>query len=97
MDAEPLWSICDLNKNSDIESTVKTVNDQFGNIDILINNCGGPVPGLFVELEEKDWHHAYEQVLLSVVRLSRLVIPEMIRNDWGRIIKRNINFCEATG
>ncbi len=83
---EPLWSICDLNKNKDIENTINAVTDQFGGIDILVNNCGGPVPGLFAELDEKDWDHAYEQVLLSVVRMSKLVMPQMIRNDWGRII-----------
>jgi 3-oxoacyl-[acyl-carrier protein] reductase len=55
-------------------------------VDILINNCGGPVPGYFLELDENDWNHAYEQVLMSVVRFSNLVIPQMVKNKWGRII-----------
>jgi 3-oxoacyl-[acyl-carrier protein] reductase len=83
---EVLWSVCDLNKHSDIENTFKAVNDQFGGVDILVNNCGGPVPGLFQELEEKDWNLAYEQVLLSAVRFSRLVLPGMMAGNWGRII-----------
>jgi 3-oxoacyl-[acyl-carrier protein] reductase len=83
---EPLWSVCDLNKQKDIENTYKAVISQFGSIDILVNNCGGPVTGLFLELEEKDWEQAYEQVLLSAVRFSKLVLPDMMRNYWGRII-----------
>jgi len=83
---EPFWSICDLNKQKDIENTFNAVSAQFGSIDILVNNCGGPVPGLFQQLEEEDWNNAYEQVLLSAVRFSKLVLPGMMANNWGRII-----------
>ena len=83
---EVFWSVCDLNKQKDIENTFAAVNSQFGNIDILVNNCGGPIPGLFQELEEDDWNLAYEQVLLSVIRFSKLVLPGMMANYWGRII-----------
>ena len=83
---EPFWSVCDLNKQKDIENTFNAVSSQFGNIDILVNNCGGPVPGLFQQLDEEDWNNAYEQVLLSAVRFSKLVLPGMMANNWGRII-----------
>jgi 3-oxoacyl-[acyl-carrier protein] reductase len=83
---EPFWIVCDLNKQKDIENTFNAVSSQFGNIDILVNNCGGPVPGLFQQLDEEDWNNAYEQVLLSSVRFSKLVLPGMMANNWGRII-----------
>lgn len=83
---EPFWSVCDLNKQKDIENTFNAVIAHFGSIDILVNNCGGPVPGLFQQLEEEDWNNAYEQVLLSAVRFSKLVLPGMMANNWGRII-----------
>jgi 3-oxoacyl-[acyl-carrier protein] reductase len=83
---EPFWSVCDLNKQKDIENTFNAVSAHFGNVDILVNNCGGPVPGLFQQLEEEDWNNAYEQVLLSAVRFSKLVLPGMMANNWGRII-----------
>jgi 3-oxoacyl-[acyl-carrier protein] reductase len=85
-DIDAFWSICDLNKLKDIETTYKAVTEQFGNVDILVNNCGGPIAGLFTSLEDKDWDQAYEQVMLSVVRFSRLVLPDMILHNWGRII-----------
>ena len=83
---EPFWSVCDLNKQKDIENTFSAVTAHFGTVDILVNNCGGPTPGLFQQLEEEDWNFAYEQVLLSVVRFSKLVLPGMMAKNWGRII-----------
>jgi 3-oxoacyl-[acyl-carrier protein] reductase len=81
-----LWNICDMNKLKDIETTIEAVKKQFGRIDILVNNCGGPAAGMFRELKEKNWQTAFEQVLLSVVRFCNLVVPDMILKEWGRII-----------
>jgi 3-oxoacyl-[acyl-carrier protein] reductase len=83
---EPFWCICDISKQKDIETTVDEVKKQFGRIDILVNNCGGPAAGLFRELEDKSWQSAFEQVLLSVVRFCNLVVPDMIYHEWGRVI-----------
>ncbi len=51
-----------------------------------MNNCGGPLPEYFLELSEDAWNDAYNQVLLSVKRFIQLVLPDMISNQWGRII-----------
>ncbi|MFO7446406.1 MAG: SDR family oxidoreductase [Ignavibacteriaceae bacterium] len=83
---DPFWCICDLNKLKDIENTVDEVKKQYGSIDILVNNCGGPAAGLFRELEDENWQNAFEQVLLSVVRFCNLTVPDMIYHEWGRVI-----------
>jgi 3-oxoacyl-[acyl-carrier protein] reductase len=75
-----------LNKQKDIENTVASVKREFGSIDVLVNNCGGPVPGTSRELSEPKWQNAFEQVLLSVVRFCNLIVPDMIIKEWGRII-----------
>jgi len=80
------WSVCDLNKSADIENTFNIVLQQFGKIDILVNNCGGPTSGFFRDFVEEEWISAFEQVFLSVVRFSKLVIPGMIVKQWGRIV-----------
>lgn len=81
-----LWSVCDLNKAADIENTVKVVQKQFGRIDILVNNCGGPSAGFFKDFGDEEWATAFEQVFLSAVRFSSLIVPGMIAKQWGRII-----------
>jgi len=83
---EPLWEVCDINRISDIENVVKLVNNNYGDIDILVNNCGGPIPGYFESLSDADWEYAYEQVLMSSVRFARLVLPGLEKKNWGRVI-----------
>lgn len=83
---EPFWCVCDINSSKDIENFYSAVRNQFGGVDILVNNCGGPIPGYFADLTEDDWNDAFKQVLLSVIRFSHLVLPDMIKKEWGRII-----------
>jgi len=83
---EPFWVVCDLNKPKDIENTFESVVRQFGRIDILINNCGGPEAGNFRDLSDINWQSAFEQVLLSTVRFCNLIVPEMILHEWGRVV-----------
>jgi 3-oxoacyl-[acyl-carrier protein] reductase len=58
----------------------------FGKIDILVNNAGGPPFGTFESFDEGAWQSAFESNLLSTVRFSRLVIPQMRKTGSGRII-----------
>lgn len=83
---DALWCICDLNKPKEIENTVETVHKQLGPIEILVNNCGGPPSGYFTEFSDRQWQNAIDQVLMSAVRFIRLALPDMISNEWGRII-----------
>jgi len=85
-DIEPFWTVCDLNNLKDIEETYRSIVKHLGSIDIMVNNCGGPVAGLFQQLSEQNWQAAYEQVLLSAIRFCNLVIPDMLVREWGRII-----------
>ncbi|MFA7228922.1 MAG: SDR family oxidoreductase [Melioribacteraceae bacterium] len=83
---EPLWNLCDINKPQDIEDTIKVVRKNLGDIDILVNNCGGPLPGFFEDLYDENWEDAFEQVLMSAIRFTRLALPGMKVKNWGRII-----------
>lgn len=83
---ETFWCVCNLNKLKDIENTSNAFIKEFGQIDILVNNCGGPEPGMFMDLSEEYWQSAFEQVLMSAVRMSRIAVSDMIKRQWGRII-----------
>ncbi|WP_337658621.1 SDR family oxidoreductase [Sphingorhabdus sp. Alg231-15] len=76
----------DVSKSQDIDRVVQSVSQKFGHIDILVNNAGGPPPGLFEDLADEDWNKAVELTLMSVIRLTRLVLPHMRAQKWGRII-----------
>lgn len=83
---EPLWCVCDINSEKDILNTVEVVNKHYGPIDILVNNCGGPITGVFETLSDENWTDAANQVLLSAIRFSRMVLPHMKEKRWGRIV-----------
>ena len=56
------------------------------NVEILVNNLGIFEPKPFEEITDADWMHVFDANVLSGVRLSRLFLPAMKRNNWGRII-----------
>lgn len=55
-------------------------------IDILINNVGIYKSQSFIETTDEDWHKQMEVNVMSGVRLSRHLLPKMLKADWGRII-----------
>ena len=76
----------DVSNADDIHRIVTAAADRFDGIDILVNNAGGPPPGLFVDLDDADWAKAVELTLMSVIRATRLVLPHMQAQKWGRIV-----------
>jgi len=55
-------------------------------ISILVNNLGIFEPKPFEDIPDEDWVRFFDVNVLSGVRLARLVLPEMKRTNWGRII-----------
>lgn len=58
----------------------------YGNIDILVNNSGGPPTGKSLEIGDDQYQSAFELVLMSKIRACRRVVPSMAKRRWGRII-----------
>ena len=54
--------------------------------DILINNAGGPPPGVWSEWGEADWLAAVRANMLTPILLATAVLPAMIEQGWGRIV-----------
>lgn len=57
-----------------------------GEVDILVNNVGIFGVGPFEDATDEMWHRYLEVNLMSAVRLSRQVLPGMLRRGWGRLI-----------
>jgi 3-oxoacyl-[acyl-carrier protein] reductase len=76
----------DLSVPADVERVVALADEQFGAIDVLVTNTGGPPPGPFESHTALAWQAAITQLLESVVNLTRLVVPGMKQRGWGRIV-----------
>ena len=84
-----VYKVCDVSDYSIVESTIKDIVNEFGRIDVLINNAG-----LWIQ-EELDFNDSdrinsvVDVNLLGVINCSKAVIPSMKQNKDGLII--NIN------
>jgi len=84
IDALPIAG--DLTNSQDIVRMIKEVNKEFGHIDILITNTGGPPKADFQDTDESIWTESYQSIFLSVTNTVKLILPSMKENSWGRII-----------
>lgn len=74
---------------SDAESTndfLSGVDDDLGDVDILINNVGASPSRNFLYMQDDDWEQLFQLNMMSAVRCSRAVLPRMRARQWGRIV-----------
>lgn len=84
--AEVVGVAADVSKVADVERLVEATLARFGQVDILVNNSGGPKPGTFDTLDAAAWQSAAEITLFSAVELTRRLLPGMKQRRWGRIL-----------
>lgn len=78
----------DLLELGQLSLTIDQVLNLSGKIDILINNAGGSLhtPFSFLDQTDEDWKRVFDLNVFLAVQLTRLVLPDMIKNGYGRII-----------
>ena len=76
----------DLTEPDDIAVLVETTVDSFGGMDHLVTSAGGPPSGPFLETTDEDWYHAFDLLVMSVVRLVRESAPHLEAGDGGTIV-----------
>lgn len=77
---------CDMAQSQDIRSFIALAAQEFGRLDIVVNNAGGPPIGRFEDHDDDAWRHALDQNFLSVVRVVREAVPHLRAAGGGRII-----------
>lgn len=86
----------DLSHCGEAECLVESARRWFGGVDVLVNNAGqGPesirrdyvaFPLRFWEVSDADMRRMFDVNLFAACALARLVAPEMISRNWGRIV-----------
>lgn len=64
----------------------KATIDRFGGVDLLFTNTGGPPAGPVLNFDDDAWRKNFELLVLSVIRLVRLVVPSMQSRGGGAIL-----------
>ena len=91
---EVLKIVADVTEENNIYDAVDKAMDQFGEIDLLVNDAGVAVPGPIWELPTRDWEWILHADLMSQVYALRKVIPIMMKQENGGDI---LNVASAAG
>lgn len=78
--------VLDVRDPAAVDALVGSVAKEFGPIGILVNNAGVTRDTLLLRMKDADWADVIETDLSSVFRLSRAVVPGMMKARSGRII-----------
>ena len=84
--AEVMTYPADLDKLESITGLISSTVEQFGGLDILVNNSGGPPLARAVDATEEQWETAVHRSLMFFGRMCRESIPHLKQRGGGRII-----------
>ncbi len=76
----------ELGQVAELPAFVQKLTADFGPIDILVNNTGGPDYGGASGHSVEAWRTAFEEMVLPVIAITDLLLPGMRQRGWGRIL-----------
>ncbi len=79
-------AVADIADIQAVNAAVKSIQNELGSIDILINNAGIAKFGKFLDLLPSEWEDQIKVNLFGVYYVTRAVLPEMIEHQTGDII-----------
>ena len=79
------YLLSDVTKEKDIENSVTETINEFGKLDILFNNAGGPVGAGIEKVTQKDIDYGVHLLLSSVILGTKFAIEPMRKSGGGCI------------
>ena len=77
---------CDISDGDLIQNTIKSVINDYGKIDILINNAGITRDSLVLRMKNHQWEEVLNTNLNGAFYATKSVLRSMMKNKYGRII-----------
>jgi NAD(P)-dependent dehydrogenase (short-subunit alcohol dehydrogenase family) len=77
---------CDVTREEDVENLVRSVTEQLGRIDILINNAGITTPESFLKLTSRKWDLVMNVNLKGTFLCTKAVLPQMVERQSGHVL-----------
>src|SRR5689334_17108190 len=79
-------TVVDVRNASQIDAWAKQTIDEFGGVDLLYANAGGPPAGSALSFDDAAWQNAIDLLLFSTIRSVRAVVPSMKQRGGGAIL-----------
>ena len=78
---------CDIAKIGEVQKTIDAIKNDFGTVDILINNAGiVTTVGFFTKIDPETWNRDIEVNLIGSANVTRAVWPIFLEKKSGRVI-----------
>lgn len=78
--------ILDVSKSKEVEEAIDKLIQEFGKIDVLVNNAGITKDNLLIRMSEEDWDRVLEVNLKSIYNTCRAIARPMMKSRAGSII-----------
>lgn len=88
-DAEVFTKICNVLDKNDVQQFAQQVNQQLGNVDMLINNAGQGRVSNFENTQDEDWMKEIELKYFSVLHPVRAFLNDLKQSQCGSITNVN--------
>jgi len=76
----------DVASGESIETFAKAVQEDFGTVEILVNNAGITRDNILMRMKADEWDDVINTNLSSIYRMSKAMVRGMTKSRWGRII-----------
>ena len=84
---------CDVTDAAQLETLAARAKEEFGRIDLLVNNAGGYPPMAFLDTDVPSWEWCVRFNLTSAFALTRACLPHMLEGNGGVVL----NISSAAG
>lgn len=78
--------VADFSNPVEVKKAISTHVKTIPAVHILVNNSGGPAPGLAIDTDPEDFLAAFSQHLICNQHIVQAVVPGMKNENYGRII-----------
>ena len=82
----------DLREEKNISTLLETTLKNFSKVDLLFNNAGVVAPSSFLNLSEKDWDWCNDINFNALVKLTRIFLPHLMKNEESALINTSSIF-----
>jgi 3-oxoacyl-[acyl-carrier protein] reductase len=83
----------DVTDDSAGDHVLAAAEQDFGGLDVLVNNAGAAAWRDLDDVTDAEWRAAWELNVMAPLRLMRAAIPQMEERGWGRVV----NVCSTAG
>lgn len=86
LDSDILWVECDVTSQDSVDNAYTLIEEQLGNVEILVANAGITKDMLMLRMTDEDFNEVLNANLTGAFRCSKRAVKKMMKARWGRIV-----------